>query len=448
MKGPVDTLPDAAPSPHRASWLPNRARWRFWAGHLGRFGAWQLASQALQFLTGFLLVRWMSIEAYAQYGVALSFQNMLNLLIDLGFSSSIIALVGERIHDREFVGQHIRAARAQRNGLLLILGPLSACGFFWLARAHEWPLGTSILLFSSILGLLFFQGWASCYAPPLLMHQQLGPLYRPGVALNAAKLAASGLLHLLAALSATAVCWINALTTMVTGWLYRASARPYLAEPATPDLATVRAIRRYVMPLAPGMIFYAFQGQIQVFLISVFGQTQSVAEVTALGRLGQLFLFLGAFNTNILAPYIARISVTQLAVRYFQAIVLAVTLGLVLSAAAFFFPAPFLWLLGAKYSGLQHELFLSIVTASLSFVSGTLYSLNNARRWVYHWTSAANIIGLIALQSVLVAIMDLRTTEAVMRFSVAAALLPLLVFAATALYGYRQTRAAAPVPSH
>jgi O-antigen/teichoic acid export membrane protein len=144
-----------------SAWLPNRERRQFWAGRIGQFGAWQLLSQALQLITGFLLVRWMSIEAYAKYGLALGFQNMLSQIVDLGFSSSILALVGTRIHDREIVGRHVRAARSFRNWMLLTIGPLSAIGFTWLAWSHHWPLGSSLLLFASILALLFFQGWTS-----------------------------------------------------------------------------------------------------------------------------------------------------------------------------------------------------------------------------------------------------------------------------------------------
>ena len=82
-------MPLPSPAITRRSWLPNRERTRYWLGRIGRFGAWQLASQAIQLITGFLLVRWLSLEAYAQYGVALGFQNMLNMLVDLGFSLQV-----------------------------------------------------------------------------------------------------------------------------------------------------------------------------------------------------------------------------------------------------------------------------------------------------------------------------------------------------------------------
>ena len=139
---------------------------------------------------------------------------MLNMLVDLGFSGSIVALVGERIHDRENVGRYLGAALSLRTRMLLTVGPLSALAFFWLAHRHHWPLWTSLPLFLSILASLFFQGWTACYTPPLLMHHQLGPLYLPAVLLNTAKLALCSLLQACTLLSATAICGLNALAAM------------------------------------------------------------------------------------------------------------------------------------------------------------------------------------------------------------------------------------------
>ena len=443
MKSQADGLADVAvQSQPRTTWLPNRERLRFWAARISHFGAWQLASQGIQLITGFLLVRWLSLEAYAQFGVALGFQSMLNMLVDLGFSGSIVALVGERIHDRENVGRYIRSALSLRTRMLLTVGPLSALAFFWLAHRHHWPLWTSLPLFVSILASLFFQGWTACYTPPLLMHHQIGPLYRPGVLLNAAKLAACALLHLFATLGATAICGLNALASMLTGFLYRSSATRYYTTHNLPDKEASQAIRRYISPLLLGIVFYAFQGQVQVFLISIFGKTQSIAEVAALGRLGQLFMFLSAFNTTILTPFIARVPSAQLALRYTQAMLLTVTVAATVSISAFLLPGPFLWLLGPKYETLHTELSLSVTASSLSLITGTLYSFNNARQWIFHWTGLVTIGGLLLIQATMLAVMKLDTTLNVMLFAVISAAYPILPFGATALYGYSKTTAA------
>ena len=68
-----------------------------------------------------------------------------------------------------------------------------------------------------------------------------------------------------------------------------------------------KEIRRYILPASPAVILGAFHGQIALLLISIFGNTVSIAEVAALGRLGLLFNVLMTFNVVIVEPYIARL---------------------------------------------------------------------------------------------------------------------------------------------
>jgi len=66
-----------------------------------RFLAGQGSVQVLNLVSGFYYCA--KVEAYAQYSVAFGFQNTLGVLVDLGISGSIVALVGDR-SDKEIVG--------------------------------------------------------------------------------------------------------------------------------------------------------------------------------------------------------------------------------------------------------------------------------------------------------------------------------------------------------
>src|SRR5829696_4795754 len=156
--------PSEKPPAAFQKWFPNRERRKYWARRLASFGIWQIASQATQLFTGLLLVRWMTVEAYAQYGLVVGFQNVASQLVDVGFSGSIIALVGARANDPAVVGRYVNAARAQRNIVLVACFPLFAAAFWWFTRAHQWQVSTSIWLFGSIMAFVYFQGWVGCYS--------------------------------------------------------------------------------------------------------------------------------------------------------------------------------------------------------------------------------------------------------------------------------------------
>jgi len=64
-----------------------------------RFLAGQGSVQVLNLVSGFLLLRWLSV-GYAQY----RFQNTLGVLVDLGISGSIVVALGDRGSDKEIVG--------------------------------------------------------------------------------------------------------------------------------------------------------------------------------------------------------------------------------------------------------------------------------------------------------------------------------------------------------
>jgi O-antigen/teichoic acid export membrane protein len=64
----------------------------------------------------------MPVEQYAQFGVAFAFQSTVAMLADLGFTSSIIALAGERAKDPEIMGLYIRSAKHYRRILVITVG--------------------------------------------------------------------------------------------------------------------------------------------------------------------------------------------------------------------------------------------------------------------------------------------------------------------------------------
>jgi hypothetical protein len=193
---------------------------------------------------------------------------------------------------------------------------------------------------------------------------------------------------------------------------------------------------RYISPLIPGVIFTAFQGQISLFIITFFGQTKSIAEVAALGRLGQIFVLLGAFNGIIVEPYISQVSRKILPWRYFQILGGGVFLATIICIVGFVFPQPLLWLLGSKYQNLQLEVGWVLAGACLNYVSGIMWTMHSARKWVYWWGSFAYIVVILVTQLGCLTMMDLSTTIGVVYFSLFSTIAVLLVHIANSIFGF------------
>ena len=292
--------------------FPRSENLRRWSGQLLSFFFGQGAVQGLNLVTGFLIVRWMSKETYAQYSVAFGFQSTIGVLVDLGFSGSIVTLVGARGNDPAVVGAFIRSAKHYRAILYVIVVPVSAVVFWWMAGRQGWDHTTRVALFGSVAVSLWVQGWAAYYGAPLLIHGRLGAYYRAQIDSALARLGGSLILQWVGRLTAAASAWLSCLSLLLCAVFYQRRAASLIREPAQPDPVANREMTRFLAPVIPGTIFYALQGQLTLFLITFFGRSGNIAEVAALGRLTQILIMLGAFNGVVVEPYIARLRHAQL----------------------------------------------------------------------------------------------------------------------------------------
>ena len=359
----------------------------------------QGAVQLLNAATGLLLLRWLSVKDYAQYILAFSFSVALGLLTDLGFSGTIVALVGPRGNDPKVIGSYIRSGRHLRNLLLLICSPVAAILFIRICRQHQWDILTSTVLYISIVVSIYFNGTVSYFGAPLLIRGQLTQYYRSQIGAAIFRIATCGLLFMTGWLSAWTASWINVLAFFLTGLLYVRASRPFVQIPHTLQRSATHQMWHYILPNLPSLIFFSLQGQISLFLISLFGGTRSIAEVGALGRLAQLFLLFSGFNGTVIEPFIARLPDKQV-LRYFLLIAACGTaLAGSISLLGFYFPGLLLPLLGPRYASLHEDIGWVVLSSCIGYLVGVLWTMTAARRWIY-WETTWVTIGCILLTQV------------------------------------------------
>ncbi len=410
-----------------------------WAKTLVHFLSGQIVIQLLNFLTGFLLLRWLSVTAYAEFSVAFAFQSTLGMLIDLGFSNSIVALVGDRGSDREVVGKYIRSARYFRNRMFAVMLCIAVVVFPLMTQHQHWPLATKLLLFAAIICSVFFQGWGM-YAAPLLINGRVKEYYQAQVFSAAGRLFCCFVLFEAVAFSAWTAAWVAAAALALTGLLYRKEAGQLAAEPAQSDPTFNKEMLGYLLPLMPVVVFTALQGQMALLLITYFGKTQTIANIAALGRIGQLFLIFGAFNSVVVEPYFAKIDSSRLLVRYFQAVFMAMGAAALIAFGVFLFPQPLLWLLGPKYQTLGAYVVWIVGIACLNYIAGVLFTINSARKWRFWWYACLEIPLILIAQTAAVLLIPVGTIKGAITFSLMTNAGWLLTHLTVGLYGLFQSQ--------
>ncbi|QCR22607.1 lipopolysaccharide biosynthesis protein [Pontibacter sp. SGAir0037] len=391
---------------------------RKWVKVLGAFLLGQGAIQFVQLLSGFLLIRWLTVEEYAQYSITFAFQSTAQMLVELGFSGAIVALVGPKIHNKEVIGEYIKAGKYYRNRLFIIVGLICLIVFPLLNFHHGWPLYITCILLCSILFNLFFSGLSAYYTTPLRMHKRLKDLYSVELKSSLGRLSVLGLLALFSGLNAWIAAILSSLTLWYNGRAFKEKAGVLIAEPETSSQAARKEIYSYIKPVIPGIIYSAFSAQIALFIIGVFGKSESIAEVGALGRLGQLFLILNAASSILVAPFLARQSDKVLVKRYLNIMAGATVLATGIAAFAYVFPEPLLWIIGSKYAHLEKEVGLLILNSCIMMLNVLMWDMNCSRKWIWTWIPIVSISSNIVLQVVLVFCMDLSTTYNVLVFSI------------------------------
>ena len=373
----------------------------------------QAIVQGLGFAAGILVVRCLSVREYAFYTIATTGLGAMSVLTDGGIGTSVMALGGAAWQDREKLGAVIAAGIRMRQrfswAAMLIGVPLMI--FLMRRLGAAWTEAVLIALSVVPAFLATVTGHLLETAPRL--HQALLRLQLVQVANNAIRLLLTALVipfWPLAALANLAAAvpqwWANRrLRHMADDWAaWRTPADPGIGE----------RIASQVRRTLPGCVYYAFSGQLMVWLISLFGRTSNVAAIGALGRLAMAFAVFGLAFNALAVPRFARIpadDTARIRRRYVQSQALftaACTLPVILLALL---PGPFLALLGPNYLGLRHEVVLVGIASVATLASGAAYTLSAARGVIA--PPALTITASILLQVLLIVALPMGTLAGV-----------------------------------
>lgn len=405
-------------------------------GTVASFFLGQGAVQAVNVIVGLFLVHMLSIDAYAQFGLAFGFQTTAGNLMDLGFASTIIPLVGDRLEDRVLVGTYVRAACRLRNRAFLILAPVTVIAFFAIGHKHNWSWGLQVALIAAVLLALYSSGNVACYSAPFILYRRLKEYYAPQTLLGLARLFGYGILQILGGLNAWTAATLSALNVTAISRVLAKENRRLVEWTGGETRAAEREIIHYVLPAMPAIIFAAFQSQISLFLISIFGGTVSIAQVAALSRITQLFLVLQTFNMVIVEPYIARLSRERLLRTYLGLIAIASACCVPVVAFSFAYSRVVLWVLGSKYGGLQSVVGWLVLSSCMNYVAGLAYIMNRARKWVFWSGTILEIVLLLGVQIVYIAVVGVRSTRQAVLLSVASSVCYIVAHGYTGIYGF------------
>ena len=345
-------------------------------------GSSQTIIQALTLLSGILVVRLLSIQEYALYTVTNSIMAAMIMLSDGGISSGVLAEGGKVWQDKYRLGRVVATGLKLRKNFaiysLLVCIPILS----YLLFQHGATYITIILIAISLIpAFLAALSDLLLEAAPKL-YQDISPLQKNQILVGTGRLIATATLFVFPFTFIAILA--NGIPRILGNIKLRQLSDKYTIPQKESDPEIRKTILKIVSKVLPGTIYYTISGQITVFIISFFGNTTSLGQVGALGRLTMVLAVFSSMFNILIVPRFSRLKneFQLLITTYFKIIVLNIIFLLGVVLLVFAFSSNLLYILGKQYQNLQLELTLSIAGGCASVLVGYNYSLSASKGWI------------------------------------------------------------------
>jgi len=389
-------------------------------------GSVQVLLQGIGFVSGILIVRMLPIQEYALYTLANTFLGTLTIFTDSGISNGVMALSGKVWQDPKKLGVVLATGLDLRKKFALVTLVIATPIIIYLLLKNNATWLSAILIFLSLIPAFYAALSDSLLEITPKLHQDITNLQKNEIVVGLGRLL------------------LTVLTIFIFPWTFviiLASGIPriygniklkkindkFVDSKQKPDPIVRKEILSIVAKILPNIVFYAVSGQIVIWILSVFGNTNDLANIGALGRFAALMGFFTGVLSVLFIPRFSRLQDNKATVvkafLFFQVILFIIS-GFIL-LIVFLFPIQMLWILGTSYVSLSSELFLIMLANCIGVITSMTGNLIGSRG---HFLNPIVVIFLnLATVSIAYFIWDLSTLNGVLYYTIFYQCISLLV---------------------
>ncbi|WP_230406394.1 MATE family efflux transporter [Flavobacterium fluviale] len=396
-----------------------------WGKLISITGSAQIIIQALGFASGILIIRLLPVEEYAFYTLANTMLGTMTVLADGGITSGVMALGGKVWEDKEKIGVVLATGLDLRKKFAIVSLIVSMPILFYLLLHNGASWMVTLLIAIAVIPAFYAALSDSLLEIIPKLNQTILPLQKNQIEVGIGRLLLSGLTMFIFPWAFVAV--IAAGIPRIWGNIgLRKIVYTMAAKEQQTDIEVRKEILNLVKRILPTSIYYCLSGQITIWLISVFGNTTSLAQLGALSRLSVMLSIFSAIIATLIIPRFAKLTANKhlLLKRFFQIMGLLIILLSIIVLIVYLLPTPILWLLGDAYKGLPFELLLSIISSCIGLLGGIVFNLYSSRGWAMS-PIALILINLLAI-IISASMLDLGSLRGVLYFNIALGLVALI----------------------
>ncbi len=359
---------------------------------VGVFASLSLVTQLLAMVAGIIVVRGLDKPDYALYAIAFAAISGANAIVSAGISSTLLARGGRSLRDGGTVARAAKAAHwVRRRSLLLASVPTVALvSAMFIANGAD-PFSTIVAGIATLVAI-----WSALSADlsriVLQLHNRLAAIQWIMVTSATLRVVMFAALLLVPERTSSEYVITFAAVGVVDAFMLHKASRQFKKSPEKADPAEkhefIVSFRRSIIAVS----LLAIGDQVVNVLLTLAGNTDGIAEVTALSRFSIAFVALNTTIFNIAAPALARLPNSRGEIRQGTLRMISVYGGFSLAYVTLgTICAPLLlWLLGPGYEDLTTELTIVLAGSAIAnFAMGGIGAVNHARGWLrWSWTYA------------------------------------------------------------
>jgi len=396
-------------------------------------GSGQMVIQGAAFLTGILIVRSLTPTEYAFYTLAYTMLGTMTVLADCGVASAVLSEGGKVWTDREKLGTVVVTGLKFRGRLAVASLAIAVPLLTYFLYSHQAPASKTVALVALICGMYATSFFWGIYEIPLRLHQRISELLKINISQALMRFSLIGVAIYFFPYAPVAIALTLLAQALALPQLVRYSRK--MADFKQQESEAVRfKIWKTVKRMFPDAVYYCFSGQLTIWLASIFGTTNALANIGALGRMGQILTILSAFVGTVITPRFSRLPVEKsglLLKRFLQVLLLATVVSALLVVAVAIVPSASKIVLGPQYSNLGKETILIMINAAITGLSGIIFALAASRGFVVPPQIAIPLS--ILFQVIAIVVFDLKTVSGIICVGILTSLVTLLLHVTNAI---------------
>ena len=354
-------------------------------------------------IAGLLIVNVLPKDQYAVYTFLITCMQLILGLTDLGLSKCSLPIVGQRNNEVPWVVGVCRQIFSRRTLILVASFVFVVPYGIYTFLQHGWSEWAYVLAAVLVVASILITLWGHYAGAVLLILGYVTSLSRIGACVTVARFAlVSAALLLPMTPYSIAILLVATVSSEVLALvlLRREFKAKNINESRLSPQDEKRVdsqILKIVIPLIPSAVFFQVQGVVTIFLASLFGTANMVADIGAFGRLALALVLLDRVASILLFPAIARAPAgTRLVTMISRAHAIYLVAMICLLLSAVFLPQYWILLLGKKYENMVPYVWMLFLSSILLNGAGFAFSTLAVRGFTEK--QAFSVLIVIALQ--------------------------------------------------